>query len=186
MQTQVPVSLSAELPDTANFIRQVELNRVIEGVYSLDKLSRLSESLTSNDGYVTAKIEFGRSVGFACMMAWVSATLSIRCQRCLQPIETEVSGEFKFALVHSEEESELLPDEFEPFLLEGEEQSIIDLIEDELILCLPMVAVHENDCSDYMSKQNKKVKVAIEAERESSNPFAALKSLKDDLSNKLG
>jgi len=76
-----------------------------------------------------------------------------------------------------------LPAEFEPYLLEGEEQSIIDLIEDELILCLPMVTLHEDACSGYMEKQNKKVKAAIEAEKESSNPFAALKSLKDDLSS---
>ncbi|MCK5396269.1 MAG: DUF177 domain-containing protein [Gammaproteobacteria bacterium] len=183
MQTQEPVILSAELPETANFMRQVELNRTIEGVYSLAKLARLSEALVSNDGYVTTKIEFGRSVGFACVSAKVSATLLVKCQRCLKPLETEVAGNFKFALVHSEDEFELLPEEFEPFLLEGEQQSIIDLIEDELILCLPMVMTHENDCSDYMAKQNKKVKAAIEAEKESSHPFAALKSLKNDLSN---
>jgi uncharacterized protein len=78
----------------------------------------------------------------------------------------------------------LLPEEFEPYLLEDEEQSIIDLVEDELLLSLPMVTVHEEACSDYMTKQNREVKAAIEAEKEAEHPFAALKALKDDLDNK--
>jgi uncharacterized protein len=183
MEKPVAATLSGEMPEKANFKRQVEINRTFEGDYPLDKFSRLSESLDSTDGHVTAKIEFGRSVGFACIKATVSATLLLKCQRCLKPLETEVSGSFKFALVRSEDDFELLPEEFEPYLLEGEEQSIIDLVEDELILGLPMVATHEDTCSSYMEIQNKKVKAAIETEKESAHPFAALKSLKDDLSN---
>jgi len=183
MQNPVAATLSGEMPEKVNFKRQVELNRTFEGDYPLDKFSRLGESLDSTDGHVSAKIEFGRSVGFACIKATVSATLLLKCQRCLKPLETKVSGSFKFALVRSEDEFELLPEEFEPYLLEAEEQSIIDLVEDEIILSLPMVATHEKACSNYMDTQNKKVKAAIETERESANPFAALKSLKNDLSN---
>jgi len=183
MHTQVSASLPGEMPETVNFKRQVELNRTFEGDYPLAKFSRLRELLANTDGHVTAKIEFGRSVGFACIKASVSAKLWLNCQRCLQPLEQDVTGSFKFALVRSEEEFELLPEEFEPYLLEGEEQSMIDLVEDELILCLPMVAAHEDACSSYMEKQNKKVKAAIEAEKEESHPFAALQSLKDDLNN---
>ena len=95
-------------------------------------------------------------------------------------MEIEVAGEFKFALVNSEEDFELLPEEFEPYLLAGEEQSIIDLVEDELLLSLPMVTVHENACSDYLASQEK----AIMAAKEAEHPFAALRALKDDLGNK--
>ncbi|HHJ34991.1 MAG TPA: hypothetical protein ENJ87_04430 [Gammaproteobacteria bacterium] len=177
MQTQLPGMLS----ETLNFVRQVELNRTIEGVYPVSKLVRLSETLASDEGLVTVKLEFGDCVGFACLKGKVSATLVAECQRCLDPVETAVSGEFKFALIHSEEEMELLPEELEPYLVEGEEQSVIDLVEDELLLSLPMVSVHEKACSDFMSKQNKAAQAAIQAdrdaEREASNPFAALKSM---------
>jgi uncharacterized protein len=118
----------------------------------------------------------------------VSAKLLIECQRCLDPVETELSGRFKFALVSSEEEIELLPGEFEPYMLEGEEQSVIELIEDELLLCMPMVTIHEDDCSEYMMKQNRAIKAEIkaakDAEREAKNPFSALKALKDELNDK--
>lgn len=172
--------MQTHLPETINFMRQVELNRTIEGDYPLVKMGRLSEILVSNEGDVAVKLEFGRSAGFACLKAKVSAKLLVQCQRCLKPIETEVAGDFKFALVKSEEEFELLPEEFEPYLLEGEEQSIISLIEDELLLSLPMVTVHENACSDFMTSQEK----AIEAAKEAEHPFAALKALKDDLGTK--
>ena len=180
MQTQVP----AELPETVNFVRQVELNRTIEGVYPISKFARLSDLLLSDEGYVTAKLEFTHSVGIASLRGTVSAKLLVECQRCLKPVETEVSGHFKFALVNSEEEIELLPEEFEPYLVEGEEQSIIYLIEDELLLSLPMVTIHDENCSDYMMNQNSEIKAAIAAEKEAEHPFAALKALKDDLNNK--
>lgn len=173
--------MQTQLLESVNFARQVELNRTIDGVYPLSKLKRLSEVLVSNEGYVSAKLEFGHSVGFACLKGKVSAKLLVECQRCLSPMDIEVAGRFKFALVSSEDEFELVPEEFEPLLLEGEEQSIIDLIEDELLLALPMVTAHENACSDYLVKQEAEVK----AEKEASHPFASLKALKDDLSNKV-
>ena len=172
--------MQTQLPETINFMRQVELNRTIEGDYPLAKLGRLAESLVNNEGVVAVKLEFGRCVGFACLKATASAKLLVKCQRCLEPMKTEVTGDFKFALVNSEEEFELLPEEFEPYLLEGEEQSIIDLIEDELLLCLPMVTAHGNACSDFMTDQDKAIKKAKEAE----HPFAALRALKEDLGNK--
>ena len=177
MQTQTPILL----PETVNFMRQVELNRTIEGVYPLSKFTRLSDAVLSNDGFISVKLEFGKCVGFACLRAKVSASLLVECQRCLKPMETEVSGSFKFALVHSEEDFELLPDEFEPYLVEGEEQSIIDLIEDEVLLSLPMVTTHEKPCSEFMSRQDK----ILKAEKEASHPFASLKALRDDIRNKV-
>ena len=168
------------LTETINFIRQVELNRIIEDDYPVSKLTRLGDSLLEKEGFVTAKLNFGKSAGFACLKGSVTATLMVECQRCLQPIATDVVGNFKFALVSSEEEFELLPEEFEPYLVEGEEQSLIDLIEDELLLSLPMVAIHSKSCSVFMAKHEQ----ALKKEKEASHPFAALKSLKGDKANK--
>ena len=110
MQTQ----LLGELLETVNFTRQVELKRTIEGVYPLSKLARLGEPLLSNEGFVTARLEFGQCVGFACLKGRVSAMLTVECQRCLTPFQTEIMGIYKFALVHSEHQIELSPDELEP------------------------------------------------------------------------
>jgi uncharacterized protein len=173
--------MQTQMPETLNFVRQVELNRTIDGVYPLSKLARFGEALLSNEGDVRVKLDFSYKVGFPCLSGSVSAKVLVECQRCLKPMETELAGRFKFALVYSEDEFDLLPEEFEPYLLEGEEQSVIDLIEDELLLSLPMVTVHDNACSVFMTKQEE----AMKAEKEASHPFAALKALKDDLSNKV-
>ena len=167
------------LPESANFLRQVELNRKIEGEYPLARLERLSEALLNNDGVAKVRLEFGYSFGFACLKASVSADLVVKCQRCLNPMKQSVTGSFKFALVSSEDEFELVPDEFEPYLLEGEEQSIIDLVEDELLLSMPMVMSHDEACSAFMSEQGEQIKAA----REAAHPFAALKALRDDSDN---
>ena len=171
--------MQTQLPETLNFVRQVERNRTIEGEYQLSKLTRLCEALTGNEGIITARLVFGHTVGFASLKGTVSAKLLVECQRCLQPLETEVVGSFKFALVNNAEDFDLLPDELEPYLLEGEEQSMIELIEDELLLSLPMVTVHDDACSEVLNRQEK----ARQAEKEASHPFAALKALKNDLSN---
>lgn len=171
--------MQTQLPETLDFVRQVERNRTIEGEYPLPKFTRLCEALTSNEGTIKVKLVFGHTVGFASLKGAVSAKLLVECQRCLKPLETEVVGSFKFALVNSEEDFDLLPDELEPYILEGDEQSIIELIEDELLLSLPMVTVHDNACSEVLNKQEK----AKQAEKEASHPFAALKALKNDLSN---
>ena len=173
--------MQSQLPQKANFLRQVELNRKLEGEYPLAIFERLGEALLSNEGNVTAKLEFGHSVGFPCLKGKVSATLLVECQRCLKPMETQVEGSFKFALLHSEDEFDLLPDELEPLLIEGDEQSIIDLVEDELLLSLPMVMTHNEACSSFMTEQEK----AIKAEKEAAHPFAALKALKDEIDNKV-
>lgn len=167
-----------KLLEVVNFTRQVELKRTIEGVYPVSGLARLNESLLSNEDQVTAVLQFGRCVGFACLKGSVSATLLVECQRCLKPMQVEVIGRFKFALVSSEDEFEFLPEELEPYLIEGKEQSIIKLIEDELLLSLPMVIVHESACSNYMNTQNSEIKTAIKAEQKASHPFAGLKALK--------
>lgn len=172
--------MQTQMPETLNFLRQVELGRSIDGVYPLSRFERLSAILHGSEGDVTVKLEFGYSVGFACLKGKVSVTALVECQRCLEPMETELVGNFKFALVSSEDEFELLPEEFEPYLLEGDEQSVIDLIEDELLLSLPMVTMHETACSDFLAKQEELIK----AEKEVSHPFAVLKTLKDDLAKK--
>ncbi|VAW51915.1 FIG01269488: protein, clustered with ribosomal protein L32p [hydrothermal vent metagenome] len=189
MQTQLSVMQLNILPELLNFPRQVELNRVIEGTYPVSKLARLNEALLSNNGDITAKLVFTDSVGFASLKGEVSAKLLVQCQRCLEAVETELSGSFKFALISNEDEIGLLPEEFEPYLIEGEEQSIAELIEDELLLCLPMVTVHENDCSAYMAKQNKAIKAEMEkakkVQKEAEHPFAGLKALKENLNDKV-
>jgi uncharacterized protein len=177
MQTR----MQSAIPETANFMRQVELGNNLSGSIPVSRFERLGEMLASQQGEVQVRLSFGVNAGYAGIKGNLTADLQLECQRCLQPMEIKVVSSFKFAFVDNEDEIELLPEEFEPFLIEGEEQSVIDLIEDELILSLPMVAAHENACSEYMQQHEQQVK----ADKEAAHPFAALKALKGNLDDKV-
>jgi len=163
-----------QLPETLNFLRQVERNYHFEGKLPVASLSRLCEMLHSDSGSIEVSFEFGTRAGFASLKGRVKANLEIQCQRCLQAMAVELDSVFKLAFVRSEDEAEELPAEFEPYLIEGEEQLMLPLLEDEILLSLPMVTTHEQPCSAFMSEHEEQV----QARKEAAHPFAALKDLK--------
>lgn len=174
--------MQTQLPETMNFMRQVERNYCYRGNILLSRLQRLSELLLDSDGDVRVDLEFGTNVGYAGLKGSVITELQLACQRCLQPVVLSIESHFKFAFIHHEKDGELLPETFEPYLLESEEQSLIALLEDELLLSLPIVAMHENTCSAHMSDQVEQIKL----QKQASHPFAALKSLKRQTLKKEG
>jgi uncharacterized protein len=78
-----------------------------------------------------------------------------------------------------EEVEDELPDVYEPVEVDDQgEISLFQTLEDELILSLPIVALHaEKDCKQ---KRDKMSFGKIEPADERPNPFAVLKELKRD------
>ncbi len=168
------------LPEKVNFVKQVEYQACIEGSWPIAKLERLKELLSEGSGErsgdLTAKLEFGRHAGFLSLSGKLEANLSLVCQRCMQDMDYQISTKFLLGIVHNDEEADELPEDMEPCLLAEEEQSIIELLEDELLLSLPIAPTHEQDCSSYLVQQDER----RQAEKMASSPFAALKDLKLD------
>lgn len=168
--------MSQQLPETADFLKQVERNVSLEGVFPLARLERLSAVSCDTAGVLHANLRFGSTAGFHCLEGTVEANFKLICQRCMQPMEHKVSARFKFGLVLDEAAMQELPADFEPYLITGDEQSIIDLLEDELLLSLPIAAIHQEECSEFLQKHNEQK----QAEKEASSPFAVLKGMKTD------
>lgn len=165
-----------QLPETADFLKQAERSVSLTGSYPLALLDRLGAVLSGTHGELNARLNFGSKAGFHCLQGTVEANLRLTCQRCMEPMDHRVSSSFKFGLVLDEEEINDLPAEFEPYLIEGDEQSIIDLLEDELLLSLPIAATHQKECSEFLRKHDEQRQI----EKEASSPFAVLKGLKTD------
>ena len=87
-----------------------------------------------------------------------------------------VSGSFLFGLISREADMDALPDDMEPFLVTDAEQSLLDIVEDELLLLLPQVSAHAEACSEYLLQQDKR----RQADKVASSPFAVLKNLMSD------
>jgi len=117
----------------------------------------------------------------------------LTCQRCLTPCEQAFDSDPIFRIVQTEEEADEFPlDDDEVEVIVGSRHfDLVDLIEEELLLSLPLVpkhdvcpAVHESlasgaDGADGVDSVDDVPEQEIEAE-ERVNPFAALESLKKD------
>ena len=164
------------LLETADFIRQVERNSHFEGSWPVARFERLKPLLNSDQGDVQVDLKFGDRAGIAFLRGHVSAELDLVCQRCLQPMQQAVSGRFLFGLISREAEMDALPDDMEPLLVTDAEQSLLDIVEDELLLLLPQVSAHAEACSEYLLQQDKR----RQADKVASSPFAVLKNLMSD------
>ena len=72
----------------------------------------------------------------------VQGAATLQCQRCMRPMSVPVERLVKVALVASEAEVARVPTELEPVLASGGRISIGALITEELLLTLPIVALH--------------------------------------------
>ncbi|MDX1443191.1 MAG: YceD family protein [Gammaproteobacteria bacterium] len=163
------------------------------------RMPRLTEALAS-DKPIPVDVElriFSDSGGRARITGTVEATLPLTCQRCLDPVEVPVYGEFSLVVVATPEESDGVPEDAEPLILEkGPQVSVHEMVEDELILALPVIARHENieDCgprgrilADVQAEaavaDDKEEEISEEPEERKENPFEVLKKLKTDHSD---
>jgi uncharacterized protein len=113
----------------------------------------------------------------AVVSGWVRAELTVRCQRCLEPLTVAVDSQFELAVVRGLDEAARLPDAYEPVLAEDGWLRSMDLVEDELLLALPTVPLHEaGTCTGQLSAA---VADGRTNEAGASQPFAVLAALRD-------
>ena len=164
--------MQKKLPESVDFLKQVEKNASFEGTWPVAGFERLAEAICNDQGEVTARLKFGTRAGTHCLDGHVQADLELRCERCLDPVKQHIESSFRFGLIASEDEAELLPKEFEPLLVSDSGLSLVDLVEDELLLSLPLVARHDEACSEILQKHKDD-----KAQHDTHKPFAALKDL---------
>lgn len=109
----------------------------------------------------------------------VSAGASLQCQRCLGPVKVALSVERWFRFVPDEATAEAEDDECEEDLLVLEPtMSLFDLMEDELLMELPLVPMHEICPAGAMAGFEDPVQESESGSSGKPNPFAVLKILK--------
>ncbi len=104
------------------------------------------------------------------------ATLPLTCQRCMGEVETPVTVDRHFVFVDDEDRASALDDESDDdVLVAAPDFNLHALIEDELLMALPLVPRHAH-CPQpvKMSVGEEELK---EAEVPVNNPFAALAGL---------
>lgn len=110
------------------------------------------------------------------------ARVALTCQRCLQPVNEALHVERWFHFVRNEEQAASLDAELEDDVLAMTRHlDLHELVEDELLLALPLVPRHA-DCSAPLppssTAESTGGEVVGEPETSRPNPFAALAALK--------
>ena len=161
--------------DTRKIFQQED---IISGNLGLNRLPRFSKTLANDQGLVSLELKF--TFGEAkerLIVGSLQAQVNVFCQRCLKPLAIALADDIKLALVRDEEAAQRLDAELDPWICEDHKLDLAELVEEQLILCTPIVSYHESgDCmtqKDYVTGEDAAESLASES------PFAVLRSLKD-------
>ena len=162
------------------------LDASLQGTISLDKLPRVaacSVDQQGGQGEVSARFSFTiDSAGRRRIRGSAATRLMLTCQRCLEPVATDLEEDFDLVLVDSEDAARLLDKEFEPWISEDNRIVLADLLDEQLLLAMPIVSAHEGDsCGQppIMSSPEPEGELqAGQAQQDRPNPFAVLADLK--------
>lgn len=164
--------MSHGLPDQIDVWRAVSGRHAFAGTLPLAAFTRLRDSLAGTSDTVGYALEFGRdSLGQAFVELVVDGELPLVCQRSLESFRHPVAVRQRLGLIRREDEEAALPPDYEPCLVPADGMMVpAELVEDELILALPLIPVRPGSTPPDTSGDP--------AGDRRPNPFAALKSLK--------
>lgn len=164
--------------------RFAQSGRMLKGTIPLSQMERLSPLLLASDEVATVGLSFSRdTAGWTVIKGSIQASFRLNCQRCMQEgvFPTEIT--LLMAVIADSNEAERLPDYYEPLLMEESTVVLSDIIEDELLLMLPIVPMHDEsscDATSILNGMSSEMENALANEKKSEvdNPFAVLAELK--------
>lgn len=167
--------MSRDFPELVDLWRLVERRRGFSGTWPLARCSRLKTSLHSDEGEVAFEIDFGTDeLGVRYADIGIDANLTLLCQRSLEPFLFPVVRKTRLGLIRKESDEPALPAGYEPYIVPAEPIELADLVEDELILALPVVPLGPDGPLDASFGPAE----SVPDQAEQDNPFAVLAELK--------
>jgi uncharacterized protein len=163
------------IPEHIDAFRYAEQSLSLDGTLKIADMPRLSTNVMASADAVAVNLKFGVDEQKITYLAGhLETKLSLQCQRCMEPFVYEIISDFVLGLVTTLDEANALPEQYEPALATEGSLALRDLIEDEIILNLPIIPRHEpEEC---------KVKLPLVDsgwdQVRGENPFQILESLK--------
>lgn len=166
-----------DLPELIYPLRLAHAGRSLCGRVTLARMRRLQPLLAQeNEGSAQVALHFGSDdSGYPGVQCAVRADLNLICQRCLNAVPFSVKSEIRLRIVSADDRvshsMERTPSDFEPLIIARDEAvALSDIVEDELLLVLPMAPMHPKGvCS--ISQRYAQMKLLREKRK---NPFSAL------------
>ena len=127
----------------------------LSGVVDLNSLQRLRELLDSDEGSINVRFNFDQRQQ-QCVTVDIDyeADLRMVCQRCLEPFTIRLAERSSLAIIETDGAEDYAPEGYEPLLLEEAKLQPLALLEDELIMALPLVPRHaeEAECGSLAER----------------------------------
>lgn len=156
-----------------------------QGVVPITQFERLADEIDSmGDDTLDVSFSLKNKHGLLWLDYHIEATLLVPCQRCLTPMAVNISNDYRLAILENEDKIGYLHaiDADAEYVLIGEicepdvrkMLPISDLLEDELLLAIPLSPRH-TDCELLTDS------VGELPDTPKENPFAMLEQLKGKL-----
>ena len=154
--------------DSAEFARE---QQDLRGEVGLRDLPRVLDCVRNPDGVVHFRLVGGMDrLARPVLRLSVSGSVELLCQRCLKSLDWVIDGESLLTLFDSEAVIDAAAEQDEELegILARRDQSVVDLIDDKILLALPLAPKHDVCASEQGA--------GLAAGK--PNPFAVLQQLK--------
>lgn len=149
----------------------------MRGSVSLSAMTRLAGYLHDAEGSVDVELAFGiDEQGIKYAAGRMQTVLRLVCQRCLQSMTYPIDIETRLGLARTEDAARL-PEGYEPLILEDSTVEVARIVEDELILALPIVPAHPPGECAVKAIGPVAEKTATDSSSDKRRPFAGLAEL---------
>jgi len=170
--------MSRDFPDWIDVDRASQARRRFGGRIGLASMTRLADLIDrpGSGDEIAFELALDRDrQGVARIEVRVSGRVPMICQRTLKRYWQAIDSRSTLALVADESQVDRLPEDLEPKIVPDGRLKLADVVEDELVLALPLVP---RDPASVPVEPVSEVEVTPSAGGGEKSPFAVLETLK--------
>jgi uncharacterized protein len=146
--------------------------------FSAADLPRVSEAGGQEGTSIEANFQFAYFDSRPSVSGELHGAVVLTCQRCMQPAPVPIDDTFQVLIVDAERSDE--PGGYEPVVAKASRLDLRWLAEEQVLLALPLVPMHENeDCAEHVPSVVDEPDSDVTAEEEEvrQQPFRNLRDL---------
>jgi len=178
-----PPALTADKPadNIVDADARARAGSTVERHFSAAELPRLREAGGHEGSSIEVHFQFAQFEGRPAVSGQLRGVTVLTCQRCLQPVAIAVDDSFQLLIVEQERSDE--PGGYEPVVAEAARLDLRWLAEDQALLAMPLVPLHEDPhCAAALSAEGSAVTASAQpldddAAEVRQQPFKNLRDL---------
>ena len=177
-QTYHTAPMSGALPEYLDLTKVGHTPLLLAGSLSVSRMSRLCAAVTDASGEARIDLRIFKEGGLAVVSGKIQANLGLSCQRCFGPLRYPVNAAIHLAWTGGAQEAVQPLGSYEVLDSSSGRVKLVELVEDELLLTLPLAARHDtaDECGVHRKMDAKPGSTAPPVT--DRHPFEILKTLK--------